>query len=53
MVFHSTMAALMSSGHLLKQRQARNEATAWLLCSNKSRLHSTLTYVSPMQFGEN
>jgi putative transposase len=30
--------------------QARDEAAAWLLWYNSIRLHSTLAYVSPMQF---
>ena len=29
---------------------AKDEAIAWLLWYNKTRLHSTLAYVSPMQF---
>jgi putative transposase len=32
------------------RRQARDEAIAWLLWYNQTRLHSTLAYVSPMQF---
>ena len=32
------------------RRQARDETIAWLLLYNKARLHSTLAYVSPMQF---
>ena len=35
------------------RRQAKDETIAWLLWYNKARLHSTLAYVSPMQFGEN
>ena len=33
--------------------QARNETIEWLLWYNRERLHSTLTYVSPMQFEDN
>jgi putative transposase len=32
------------------RRQAKDETIAWLLWYNKARLHSTLVYVSPMQF---
>lgn len=35
------------------RRQAKDEVMAWLLWYNRSRLHSTLAYVSPMQFEEN
>ena len=31
-------------------RQAKDETIAWLLWYNRTRLHSTLNYVSPMQF---
>jgi len=32
------------------RRQAKDETIAWLLWYNRSRLHSTLDYVSPMRF---
>ena len=32
------------------RRQAKDETIAWLLWYNRTRLHSTLAYVSPMQF---
>ena len=32
------------------RRQAKDESIAKLLWYNKARLHSTLAYVSPMQF---
>jgi putative transposase len=32
------------------RRQAKDEALDWLLWYNQTRLHSTLNYVSPMQF---
>jgi putative transposase len=35
------------------RRHAMDEVVAWLLWCNRTRLHSTLGYVSPMQFGEN
>jgi putative transposase len=31
-------------------RQAKDETLAWLLWYNQSRMHSTLNYVSPLQF---
>jgi transposase InsO family protein len=35
------------------RREAKDETIAWLLWYNRTRLHSTLAYVSPMQFEEN
>ena len=32
------------------RRQAKDETIAWLLWYNRTRVHSTLAYVSPMQF---
>jgi len=34
------------------RRQAMDEVVAWMLWYNRTRLHSTLAYVSPMQFEE-
>ena len=34
-------------------RQAKDETMAWLIWYNRTRLHSTLAYVSPMQFEQN
>jgi putative transposase len=34
------------------RRQAMDEVVAWLLWYNRTRLHSTLAYVSPMRFEE-
>jgi putative transposase len=31
-------------------RQAKDEALAWLLWYNRERMHSTLNYVSPVEF---
>ena len=35
------------------RRQAKDEIIAWLLRYNQTRLHSTLAYISPMQFEKN
>lgn len=35
------------------RRQAMDEVIAWILWHNRTRLHSTLAYLSPMQFEEN
>ena len=35
------------------RRQAKDESIAWLLWYNRARLHSTLAYVSPVQFEQN
>jgi transposase InsO family protein len=32
------------------RREAKDETIVWLLWYNRARLHSTLAYVSPMQF---
>ena len=34
-------------------RQAKDEAIAWLLWYNRTRLHSTLNYISPVDFEQN
>jgi len=31
-------------------REAKDEVIAWLLWYNRTRMHSTLNYVSPVQF---
>jgi transposase InsO family protein len=35
------------------RREAKDETIAWLLCYNRTRLHSTLAYISPVQFEQN
>jgi putative transposase len=35
------------------RRQAMDEVVAWMLWYNRTRLHSTLSCVSPMRFEEN
>ena len=37
----------------VRRRQAKDETIACLLWYNRCRLHSTLAYVSPMQFEKN
>jgi transposase InsO family protein len=39
--------------HFETVRQAKDEALDWLLWYNQTRLHSTLNYVSPVQYGQN
>jgi putative transposase len=34
-------------------RQAKDETISWLLWYNRTRMHSTLNYLSPMQFEQN
>jgi transposase InsO family protein len=36
--------------HFKNRRDARDQTIAWLFCYNRAWLHSTLAYVSPMQF---
>ena len=35
------------------RRLAKDEAIAWLLWYNQTRMHSTLAYVSPLRFAQN
>jgi len=35
------------------RREAKDETIAWLLWYNRTRLHSTLAYISPVQFEQN
>ena len=34
-------------------REAKDEVIAWLLWYNRTRMHSTLNYISPLQFEQN
>jgi len=34
-------------------REAKDEVIAWLLWYNRTRMHSTLNYISPVQFEQN
>jgi hypothetical protein len=40
----------MEAVRLVKEGQAMDEVIDWLTCYNHRQLHSTLVYVSPMQF---
>ena len=49
-LFGSLKVERLHRQRLVTRRQAKDEAIAWLFLYNKARLHSTLAYVSPMQF---
>lgn len=49
-LFGSLKVERLHGQHFSTRRHARDETLAWLLWYNQSRLHSTLNYVSPMQF---
>ena len=43
----------LRSQRLTTRRQVKDEVVAWSLWYNRTRLHSTLAYFSPMSFEEN
>ena len=49
-LFSSLKVERLHGQRFKTRREAKDEIIAWLLCYNRARLHSTLTYVSPMQF---
>ena len=49
-LFGSWKVVRLHGQRLGTRRLAKDETIAWLLWYNKVRLHSTLAYVSPMQF---
>ena len=49
-LFGSLKVERLHGQHFETRRQAKDETIAWLLWYNEARLHSTLAYVSPMQF---
>ena len=49
-LFGSLKVERLHGQRFASRRQARDETIAWLLWYNHTRLHSTLAYVSPMQF---
>jgi len=52
-LFGSLKVERLHGQRFVSRRQAKDETIAWLLWYNRERLHSTLTYVSPMQFEDN
>ena len=52
-LFGSLKVERLHGQHFKTRRQAMDEVVAWMLWYNRTRLHSTLAYVSPMQFEEN
>jgi putative transposase len=49
-LFGSLKVERLHGQRFMSPRHAKDETLAWLLWYNQSRLHSTLNYVSPMQF---
>ncbi len=49
-LFGSLKVERLHGQRFITRRHAKDEILAWLLWYNQSRLHSTLNYVSPMQF---
>ena len=49
-LFCSLKVERLHGQRFVTRRHARDETNAWLLWCSKARLHSTLAYVSPMQF---
>jgi len=49
----SSKVERLHSQRFVTRRQAKDEAIAWLLWYNPTRLHSTLAYVSPVRFERN
>jgi putative transposase len=52
-LFGSLKVERLHGQRFATRRQAKDEAIAWLLWYNGTRLHSTLNYVSPMRFEKN
>jgi putative transposase len=49
-LFGSLTVERLHGQRFVTRRQAKDEVIDWLLCHNKTRLHSTLAFVSPMRF---
>jgi putative transposase len=49
-LFGSLKVERLHGQRFVSRRHAKDQSIAWLLWYNKARLHSTLAYVSPMQF---
>lgn len=52
-LFGSMKVERLHGQRFATRRQAKDEIIAWLLWYNRTRLHSTLAYVSPMRFEQN
>lgn len=52
-LFGSLKVERLHGQRLTTRRQAKDEVVTWMLWYNRTRLHSTLAYTSPMQFEEN
>ncbi len=52
-LFGSLKVERLYGQRMTSRRYAKDEVIAWLLWYNRTRLHSTLAYVSPMQFESN
>ena len=49
-LFGSLKVERLHGQRFVTRRQAKDEVIDWVLWYNRSRLHSTLAYVSPMRF---
>ena len=49
-MFGSLKVGRLHGLRFVTRHHAKDETIAWLLWYNKTRLHSTLAYVRPMQF---
>ena len=49
-LFGSLKVERLHGQRFVARRQAKDEVIAWLLWYNQTRLHSTLTYLSPVRF---
>ncbi|MDP2417539.1 MAG: IS3 family transposase [Hydrogenophaga sp.] len=52
-LFGSLKVERLHGQRFATRRQAKDEVMAWLTWYNSTRMHSTLAYVSPMQFEKN
>ena len=52
-LFGSLKVERLHGQRFKNRREAKDEVVAWMLWYNRTRLHSTLAYISPMQFEEN
>jgi transposase InsO family protein len=52
-LFGSLKVERLHGQRFVTRRSAKDETIAWLLWYNQTRLHSTLAYVSPVQFEQN